>query len=146
MPFSKGRQVSSLTPVPVCATKTLEVARERGCNDFVCMCFWIQTTRKLNWKLAKSMPIRCSIRAIYTREKYWSMNLGVKQEGGCLLEGGIFSRNYGTYMISVWYTWPINTPHLLNTKSRPRCYAKFSSLTPGLLPWLMYSVYKALFS
>ena len=30
--------------------------------------------------------------------------LGVKEEGGHFLEGVIFLRNYGTYMISVWYT------------------------------------------
>ena len=59
---------------------------------------------ELNQKLAKSMPRRCSIRAVYTREKHLCLNLGVKEEGGHLLEGVIFLRNYGTYMISVWYT------------------------------------------
>ena len=62
------------------------------------------TMTELNQKLAKSMPRRCSIRAIYTREKHLCTNLGVKEEGGHLLKGVVFLRNYSTYMISVWYT------------------------------------------
>ena len=30
--------------------------------------------------------------------------LGVKEKGEDLLEGVVSLRNYGTYMISVWYT------------------------------------------
>ena len=47
-------------------------------------------------KLTKSMPRRRSIWGIYTREKYLCKNLGVKEGGGRLLEGGMFSGTYGT--------------------------------------------------
>ena len=42
------------------------------------------------------MPLKRSIRGIYTREKYLCKNLGVKEGGGRLLEGGVFSGTYGT--------------------------------------------------
>ena len=78
------------------------------------------TMTELNQKLTKSMPRRCSIRAIYTKEKYLCTNLEVKEEGGHLLERGpIF---WGIYTISVLHEQ--STHHIsLNNQGRPRCYA-----------------------
>ena len=38
---------------------------------------------------------------VYTREKYLCKNLGVKEGGGHLLEGGVFSGTYGICVIVV---------------------------------------------
>ena len=46
---------------------------------------------ELNQKLAN----RHSIQGVYIREKYLCKNLGVKEGGGCLFEGCVFSRTYG---------------------------------------------------
>ena len=63
--------------------------------------FRVPNTRiELTQKLTKSMPRRRSIRVIYTREKYLCTNLGVKEEGGHLLEGGLF---FWVYTRSVCY-------------------------------------------
>ena len=51
---------------------------------------------ELSQKLTKSMPRRRSIRGVYTREKYQCKNLGVKEGGGRLIEGGVFLGTYGT--------------------------------------------------
>ena len=58
---------------------------------------------ELKQKLAKSMPSRRSIGSIYTKEKYLCIKLWVKEGGGCLLEGGVFSRTYSTSTFSHKY-------------------------------------------
>ena len=42
------------------------------------------------------MPRRCSLWGIYMRKIYLCKKTAVKEGGGCLLEGGVFSRTYGT--------------------------------------------------
>ena len=85
-----GPHISSCSCVH---NETLVVAREWGYNGFVCMCILILTMTKLNQKLTKSMARGCSIRGIYTRKKYLYSNLRIKEAGGHLLEGGVFSKN-----------------------------------------------------
>ena len=54
------------------------------------------TTTELNQNLTKSIPRMCSIRGIYTKEKYLCKNLRCKEGGGHLLKGCVFSGTYGT--------------------------------------------------
>ena len=66
--------------------KNLGGGQRTSLNNFV----FPNTMTELNQKLTKSMPRRCSIRAVYTREKHLCTNLGVKEEGGHLLKGSYF--------------------------------------------------------
>ena len=62
------------------------------------MCLRTQSSTKLIYqKLTKSIIRRRLIQGVYTREKYLCKNLWVKEGGGRLLKGGVFS---GTYSIS----------------------------------------------
>ena len=63
-------------------------------NNFVCTCLQTQSTTELNQILTKN-PENAQYRGAYIGEKYLCKNLGVKEGGGCLLEGGVFS---GTYL------------------------------------------------
>ena len=55
----------------------------------------MELTTKLNQQLTKSMSRRCSIRGIYTSKKHLCRNLGIREGGGDLLKGDIFSETYG---------------------------------------------------
>ena len=54
-----------------------------------------QSTTELNRKLTKHSQNTLNM-GVYTGEKYLCKNLGVKERGGHLLKGGVFS---GTYHI-----------------------------------------------
>ena len=66
--------------------KAFEVANENGYSDFMCTCLQTQ----LMMELTKS-----SLKGIYTNENTYAKKWGVKEWGGYLLEGGIFSVAYG---------------------------------------------------
>ena len=104
----------------MCVTNTLAVAREQA---LIILYVFTNTMTELNQKLAKSMPRRYSIRAIYTREKHLCMNLGLKRREGICSKGSYF------WEITV-HTWLVcgiheqSSHHIsLNNKGRPRCYA-----------------------
>ena len=63
------------------------MAGEQGYRDFVQTCLGTQSTTELNQKLTNSKAFQKTIWAIYTREKYLSKKLRVKEKGECLLEG-----------------------------------------------------------
>ena len=77
---------------PVRATKA--VTRKRGDSKFVHTCL---RTMELNQKLTKHSQKTLDMGRLHGG-KYLCTNLGVKEGGGHLLEGGVFLGTYGMWM------------------------------------------------
>ena len=81
---------------PVRAAKALAVARKRGDSNFVRTCLQTISMMELNQKLTKHSQKMLNTGRLHRGNiAYLCKNLGFKEGGGCLLEGGVFSGIYG---------------------------------------------------
>ena len=80
---------------PMRTTKTLAVANKQGYSKLLYTCLRTQLTNELNQKLTKAFPEDARYGTFTRGEKHLRKNLGVKEGGGRLLKGGVFSGTYG---------------------------------------------------
>ena len=111
------------------------MAGEQGYRDFMQTCLGIQSTTELNQKLTNSKAFQKTIWAIYTREKYLSKKLRVKEKGEYLLEGPYL------WELTVYVIGKELCVTYEQSNRTPRCSQEVSAAG---LPWLKHFEFSAI--